>query len=336
MSNIISFAILGTGVAAEIHAKAINSLGNARLAGVFSTNDNDAKAFSEKYNTKRYKSYAELLGDDNIHAVCICTPSGLHADHAIDALNHGKHVVVEKPIALSEKDADRIAKAVSESGCILTVISQLRFSDDVKKVKELYDKNAFGKITNVSLYMKYWRSEEYYKTGGWHGTKAMDGGGALMNQGIHGIDLLLYITGGVKLLYGKAKTCYHNIEVEDMAVAAIETENGALGVIEASTCTFPGFDRRVEISGSNGCVILDNGNIKKLVIDGKEISLPETAKIISSAHDPRKTGYELHARQIADFIAAIHEEKSLEVDIYDGKKAVSLIEAIYKFSDSVS
>ena len=168
ISNIISFAILGTGVAAEIHAKAINSLGNARLAGVFSTNDNDAKAFSEKYNTKRYKSYADLLGDDNIHAVCICTPSGLHADHAIDALNHGKHVVVEKPIALSEKDADRIAKAVSESGCILTVISQLRFSDDVKKVKELYDKNAFGKITNVSLYMKYWRSEEYYKTGGWH------------------------------------------------------------------------------------------------------------------------------------------------------------------------
>ncbi len=330
--KIINFAICGAGMASVSHADAIKSIDNANLVGVYSKTLKSAEKMATEYNAKVYETYEQLLEDKEVDAVCICTPSGFHAKQVIAALEKGKHVVVEKPVAISKKDADKIAKAVEKSNCVLTVISQNRFTEDIRKVKELYDNNAFGKISLFNLYMKYWRDPEYYSKSDWRGTMDMDGGGALMNQGIHGVDLLLYIAGDVKLLCGKAKTMVHNIEAEDTAVAMIELENGALGTIEASTCAYPGFERRIEILGDKGCVILDNGSIEKLVLDGKEVCIDKKEMKISTASSPNKMGFKMHAAQLTDFIAAVNGEKEIEVGVNEGRKAVALIEDIYNFN----
>jgi len=334
MSERIKFGILGAGMISSFHADAIKSIEGAELVGVFDPKAENAADFSEKYDIKAYGTYEEMLSDDNIDAVCICTPSGFHMSGAIEALNHGKHVALEKPMALTSEDADKIAVAREKSGKLLTVISQLRFSDDIMKVKKLVEEGAFGTISFCDLYMKYWRSPEYFAGSTWKGTKAMDGGGALMNQGIHGVDLLLFIAGNAKLVHGKIKTMFHEIEVEDTAAALLEFENGAMGVIEASTCSFPGFERKIEIIGSTGSVIIKENDIEKMVLNG-EVVIDNTNAAAQSgtASNPSAMGYEMHARQLSNFISAIKGEEKLLIDEFEGKKAVKLIEDIYNYEN---
>ena len=331
--NKINFVIIGTGMIAPAHADAINSIERACLYGVCGRNSEKTAEFAKKYGVKCYNSYEEVLSDGNVDAVSICTPSGYHAEQAIQALHHGKNVIVEKPMALNTADCDRIIEAVKETGKTLAVICQLRFSEDVQRVKKLYEEGAFGTVSLCDLYMKYWREPSYYAENTWRGTKALDGGGALMNQGIHGIDLLLYITGGAKLISARTKTAYHNIEVEDTAVALLEYPNGAAGVIEGSTCTYPGFERSLEIHGSSGYVVLKSGIIEKLVLDGKDITPKnDDAERHNSSSDPKATGFLRHAKEYENFIAAINGEEELLIDACEGKKAVELIESIYETS----
>lgn len=337
MSETMNFVIVGTGLISSIHAEAINSIENACLIGVFDKNPDSADEFAKKYNLKSYNSYEDVLDDSNVSAVCLCTPSGFHAEQAIKALEHGKHVVVEKPMAITVADCDRVIEAAKKSGCVLMPICQRRFYDNVQMLKKLYEDNAFGKISLCDLYMKFWRDSNYYSDSKWRGTKALDGGGALMNQGIHGIDLLQYIAGKAKLISSRVKAAVHDIEVEDTAVAVVEFENGAMGVIEGSTCAFPGFEKRIEIHGSNGCAILQSGKFIKLVINGEDVTPKEdsvTSK--SSASDPAAIDYMLHAKQLCNFISAVTDGEKLVCDMYDGKRAVELIEQIYKFSENNS
>lgn len=331
--NKINFVIIGTGMISVTHADAINSIENAVLLGVFDKNRERAEEFADKFSIKTYASYEEVLSDPSVDAVCICTPSGLHAEQSITALNHGKNVVVEKPMALTKEDCDRVIETVEKTGKKLTVICQLRFADDVQLLKKLYSENAFGKVSLCDLYMKYWREPSYYGDSVWRGTKALDGGGALMNQGIHGIDLLLYITGGAKLVSARAKAAFHNIEVEDTAAALLEYPNGAIGVVEGSTCAYPGFERSLEIHGSQGCAIMKNGLLEKLVVDGKDITPDNSAQERpNSASDPTAMNFDLHAKQLKNFIAAINGEEKLLIDAYEGRKAVALITDIYRES----
>ena len=238
--KIVRFGILGCGMIARFHADAIDSLENAQLLGAASANPDSAKAFAEARGIQAYESYEAMLADPKIDAVCICTPSGFHAENALQALRAKKHVVLEKPMAFTAAECQQIKEAADKSGCVLTVICQLRFSKDVQRIRKLLAENAFGKLVFCDLYMKYWRDPAYYASSNWKGTKEFDGGGALMNQGIHGVDLLLYLVGDAKVLCAKNKTHFHDIEVEDLSVAMLEFENGALGVIEASTCSNPG------------------------------------------------------------------------------------------------
>ena len=189
----LRFGILGCGMIAKFHADAITSLENAILFGAADNNPATAQKYAAKYGIKAYGDYDQMLNDPQIDAVCICTPSGFHAENALKALKAGKNVVLEKPMALNTADADKIIATCTETGKKLTVICQLRFSEDILRVKKLISEDAFGKIVMCNLSMKYWREEEYYSQSAWKGTKKFDGGGALMNQGIHGIDLLLYI-----------------------------------------------------------------------------------------------------------------------------------------------
>ena len=330
MTNKLNFGILGCGMIANFHAEAIKSLGNAVLYGVADNNLDIAKNFANKYSIKAYDSYSDMLSDKNIDIVCICTPSFFHAQNAIDALRAKKHVVLEKPMATTVSDAERIILECKQSGCLLTVICQLRFSEDMQKLKQLIDQNAFGKIAFCDLYMKYWRDPSYYANGGWKGTKKFDVGGALMNQGIHGVDALLYLAGDTKLLKAKTKTHLHNIEVEDLAVAMLEFKNGALGVIEASTCVNPGFDRKIEILGSNGCAVLKEDKFEKLVINGETIIDSTAQNEVGTASDPAAMSHKLHAMQINNLINVVLGKEDLLIDCNEGLRAVKLIEEIYK------
>ena len=330
MKNKLNFGILGCGAISDFHARAIESIENAVLYGVADKNLAAAYNFAEKYGIKAYSDFEEMLADGEIDAVCICTPSGFHAENAINALNARKHVVLEKPMALSLEDCDRVEKACDESGCKLTVICQLRFSDDVQKIKQLVKENAFGKLVFCDLYMKYWRSEEYYSSSPWKGTVKMDGG-ALMNQGIHGVDAMLYIMGDANIISAKTRTTYHNIEAEDTAVAMLEFENGALGVIEAATCVCPGSSRRIELRGSKGAAVLEENSIVKLVLDGEEIINTENNLNCGTANDPLAMSHLLHAKQISNFVESVSNDEELLIDCKEARRAIDLIGKIYSF-----
>lgn len=329
MSKKMRFGIVGCGMIAGVHARAIEHIDGAELFGVADNSLAAANRFAQQHGVKAYADYSEMLSDENIDAVCICTPSFLHAEMAIEAMNAGKHVVVEKPMALDADSADEVIKVSDKTGKKLTVIYQLRYEDDIIKVKELVRQGAFGRITLCRLALNYYRSKEYYASSAWKGMIKYEGGGALMNQGIHGVDLMEYIMGDVKSVRGLAKTLVHNIEVEDTAVATVEFENGALGVITASSCAYPGFDRTIEIYGDSGYVVIKENSISRLMLDGKEIPVTEKDGL-GVAGDPGALSYEMHQKQLVNFIRAVEGKEDLISDARAGRSAVRLINEIYK------
>lgn len=328
MGKTYNFAILGCGVISKTHVEALSKIENAKLLGVADVNLANATAFAEKYGIKAYQDYSQMLADENVDVVCVCTPSGWHAPNAIQALKAGKHVVLEKPMALNTKDADEIIATSEQTGKMVTVISQFRFSDDLIKIKEYIDAGAFGKVSTCSLTMKYYRAPEYYSSSSWKGTIKYDGGGALINQGIHGVDMMDYLVGPITKVYGQIATVCHNIEGEDTAVATFKTENGALGVIQASTCAYPGFDRRLEINGDKGYAVLRENKIEKLVVNCKEVEIGQL-ELTSTASDNTVMDYTMHKAQITNFINALEGKEQLTLGAKEGKRALEVIEKVY-------
>lgn len=332
----IRFGIVGCGVIADAHILALEEVEGAKTIGVFDANQERAVAFAARHNIKVYPSYAAMLADEKIDAVCLCTPSGLHADQTMQALDCGKHIVLEKPMALTVEDAQRVCFKAEQSHQMVTVISQHRFHKDVQYLKSLIDKEAFGKLVLCDLSMKYWRDPSYYAASSWRGTWQMDGGGALMNQGVHGVDLMRYLVGDVTVLGGQTKTMLHRIEVEDTAVALVEFSCGALGTIEASTAAYPGFSRRIEIHGSRGYAVLVDSALEKLSING-ELLIDQTVQPdAGTASDPTQLGHGGHTLQLRNFVAALRGEEELLVTARDGLEAVRLIEKIYQLSEKKS
>ncbi|MBQ9773401.1 MAG: Gfo/Idh/MocA family oxidoreductase [Clostridia bacterium] len=331
--NTVRFGIVGCGVVSHTHAAALGECEGAVLVGVFDRNATKREEFAAYYGVRAYASYASMLADGEIDAVCICTPSGLHADQAIQALREGKHVVLEKPMALSTADAERVCREAERSHHSLTVISQHRFREDILRLKALIDEGAFGTLVLCDLYMKFWRDPSYYAGSMWRGTWAMDGGGALMNQGIHGVDLMRFLVGEARLLKGRAKTLTHEIEVEDTAAALVEFECGALGVIEASTAAYPGFSRRIEIHGTRGYATIMDARLEKLCVGGEMLVDRHLEVDAGTASDPTKMSHMGHLLQLQNFVAAIRGEEPLLITARDGYEAVRLIEAVYRSSE---
>lgn len=330
--NKIRFGIVGCGLIAGIHARAIDSITNAELAGVTDVSRKHAEGFTQRHGGIVYGDYKSMLADQTIDAVCICTPSGMHAKQALHALRAGKHVVLEKPMALNSADALQICREAEKNNCLLTVISQHRFHSDITRVRQLIREGKFGQLLFCDLYMKYWRDPAYYSSSNWKGTFCMDGGGALMNQGIHGVDLICFLVGKPKLLCGRAKTLFHDIEVEDTATAMLEFDCGALGVIEASTAAIPGFSKRIEIQGTKGYAILVDSTLEKLCIEGNVLIDRTLTPDAGTASDPTQLGCEGHILQITNFINAVLGKEALISTAEDGYHAVNLIEEIYKSS----
>jgi len=335
MEKIIKFGIIGCGVISNWHAQAVQSIDGAELVGVTDVYEPARVAFAEKYGVKAYDSTDAMFADPEIDVVCICTPSGLHAPLAIAAANAGKNIVVEKPMALTHEEIDTLLAACKDNGVKMAVISQLRFAPGVQALKGAIEEGRLGKIVHADLRMKFYRSQEYYDKGGWRGTWKMDGGGALMNQGIHGIDILRYLMGPVKSVSALARTLVRNIEVEDTAVAILEFENGALGQIVGTTSINPGSPRVTEISGDSGVITMVEDKITAWNVEGElppKDAMFDPNDSADTSNDPTNFAITGHVRQLTDMVDAIRNNRDPMVTQYDGKLPVEIILAIYESS----
>ena len=327
------FGIIGCGVISNWHASVITEIENAELIGAYDKNTTSLSSFCTKHVCKAFNTLEEMFTCDDIDRVCICTPSGTHASLVIAAANAGKNIIVEKPLAITKEQLAGIVEAVERNKVQLTPVSQRRFSEGVQKVKKAIDNGELGRILMGDVYMKYYRSPEYYASAGWRGTWAMDGGGALMNQGIHGIDLLQYLMGPVKSVNAICKTLDRDIEVEDASTAIVEYENGAIGTIVGSTCINPGYPCRIEISGARGTIVLAEDEIVRWDLDEKSLSEPVAKNESESFKDPAAFPIDNHKKQIKDFLNALENGTEPSIDVYDGKRTVDVILSIYESSE---
>lgn len=332
-NKVLNFAIVGTGAVAIHHYKSIQELPNARLAAVCSSTPERARAAEEKFGVPAYAALDQLLEREAIDVVCICTASGNHLEPALLAAGQGKHVITEKPLEVSLERADQMINACEKAGVKLACIFQNRFKPDFLKVQQAVQEGVLGELTLGNAYIKWFRKEAYYTSSDWKGTLAGDGGAALINQGIHTIDLLVSIFGDVKTVYGKIRTVKHQIEGEDLGVALLQFENGALGTIEGSTAIYPGFPERLEIFGQKGSIVLEGGSIKEWHVEGQDPQNTGAAEETGSgASDPNAIGHQAHKAQIADMIEAILTDREPAVDGTEARKSLAVIKGIYASS----
>lgn len=331
----VRFGIIGCGMIADFHYRAIGEIEGAEVTGCVDAYAPSAERFASAHNLKKYDTLEEMLADPDIDAVTICTPSGLHTQQAIDAMQAGKHIVCEKPMSLTLADADRLIAVANESGVKVCIISQFRYAPAVQAVKKAIDAGALGNIVSGSLQMKYYRSDEYYASGAWRGTKAMDGGGCLMNQGIHGVDVFRYLMGPLKSLTGYARTQQRHIEVEDSAAAALEFANGAVGTLEGSTVCYPGYPRRIEICGDKGSVVLEETSVLRWDVADYDIGVPVGAAATNvGSSDPKAIDVSGHTRQIRNFVNAILHGEELISPAESGRQALEIILGVYESSET--
>ena len=336
------FGIIGAGIISDIHAQAINAIPNAKLVGVYTPNKNKSQAFADKYNCESYDTLEAMLAVASIQIVCVCTPSGIHLDPAIQSLNAGKHVVIEKPLEVSLEKCDQIIEAADKAGLKTAVIFPSRFYDASQQIRQAIDEKRFGNLALGDAYVKWSRSEAYYKSAAWRGTWKLDGGGALMNQGIHSVDLLQWYMGDVAEVQAVMTNVKHKtIEVEDTVVATLHFENGALGVIQCSTAVYPGALKRIEIMGTSGTAILEESNLIKWQFEqpaanDEAIQKSMSAKTVShgGVSNPADISFYGHQKQLEDMIVSVQTNKKPLIDARDGRKSVAIVLAIYESARS--
>ena len=330
MEKKLRFAIIGCGAIAQWHITAIESVENAELAAVMDANPAAAQAWGEKYSVSYFSDMESLLTQGDVDAVSICTPSGLHAELAIKALQAGKHVVVEKPMAITADSLAALLQAEQNSAGRLCPISQLRSMPDIQKAKELIENGALGKIVMADLSMKYYRAPSYYEEKKWRGTWAMDGGGALMNQGIHGLDLMRYLCGEVESVSACAGALYHSIETEDTLAASFSFAHGGFGVLTATTSVYPGFQRRLEICGTDGSLVLEETQLVQLSTRSGLMLDAEKKEMKSGSSDPSQIDFEPHVLQYRDITKAIFSGTDLSLTSEDAANTIRLVLDLYK------
>jgi predicted dehydrogenase len=338
------FGIIGCGMIAEFHTRAINEIDGARVVAAWSRNPaNGAKiAGLAREGCAVFDDLDAMLAQPGLDVVCVCTPSGAHMEPAVKAARAGKHVVVEKPLEIALPRCDAIIEACDQAGVRLCTIFPSRFTDANIRLKEAIDTGRFGRLTLGDTYVKWWRTQQYYDSGGWRGTWVLDGGGALMNQAIHNVDLLYWLMGDVAAITAMTATlAHHRIEVEDTAVATLRFNNGALGTIEAATSAYPGLLKRTEIHGDRGSARVDQDDItlwefqEKIPRDNEVFAaMAAQTGFKAGASDPRGITHIGHRDQLVDFLQAIDEARAPLVDGREGRKSVEIIRAIYRSAET--
>ncbi|MEO6568944.1 MAG: Gfo/Idh/MocA family oxidoreductase [Opitutaceae bacterium] len=340
VSGTLGFGIVGVGMIADFHAQALAQVSGAKLVGVATRNAENGRTFAAKHGLSfSTTDVHELIARPDVNVICVTTPSGAHLDPALAAIKAGKHVVIEKPMEITTERADQLIEAAAKAGVRLAPIFQARFGEGAKTVKTALEAGRFGRLVLASAAVKWHRGAQYYS--GWKGTLTLDGGGALINQAIHAVDLLQWFAGMPAEVFSfKTRRVHTNIEAEDTASATLRFQNGALGTIEATTALWPGWQRRLEICGENGSVALEDDQITRW--DFREASpaddLIRAAKnggvLGSGASAPNAISFIGHQRQLQDFVDAIASGRAPALDGAEGRKAVALIRALYQSSET--
>lgn len=336
----LGFGIIGLGMIADFHAQAIGHVTGAKLVGVASRDAGKARAFAKKHGVELATAdLNELLARDDIHVVCITTSSGAHLEPALAALRAGKHVVVEKPLEITEERVDEILRAAAAAGRWVAPIFQGRFGEGARMIKAAIAEGRLGRLVLASAYVKWHRTAQYYT--GTRGMLAIDGGGALMNQAIHALDLLQWYAGlPSEVFCWSTRRVHTGIEAEDTASAALKFPDGALGTIEASTAVWPGWQRRLEICGEHGSITLEDDHIARWEFretrpgDDAIRAAKNAAAFGSGASAPNAISFLGHQRQIQDLVDALREGRAPALDGREGRKAVTLIRALYASAKS--
>jgi UDP-N-acetyl-2-amino-2-deoxyglucuronate dehydrogenase len=328
----VHIGILGAGNISETHTRAALRIPGLRIAAVYGQNTRKAAELSETVGAAVYGDLEKFLDHRPMDLVAIGSPSGLHAEHARAAVRRGLHILVEKPLDISTIKVDALIADATRAGVRVGVFFQDRLKPDVVRIKNCIRDGCLGKPVLASGRVKWHRPPEYFSDSRWRGTWALDGGGALMNQGIHTVDLLLWFFGPVIRISAHIATRVHRIEVEDTATAILEFESGALGVLEASTCIFPGYPRRVELTGSEGTVVLEGDTLVAMDLrSGGDVRPRSPAAAPSQASQSAIVSDALpHQRVFEDFIKAIETGSTPACDAQEGRRSVEIVEAIYR------
>jgi len=340
-SAVLGVAIVGTGLAARMHWNALRLLPDVRVRGVVGTSPDKAEAFAREQGLPRgYRDLDELAEDREVQIVHLCTPPYTHVELARRLAQAGKHLLIDKPIARTAAEADAIVAAAQEAGVLLSGLFQNRFVPYVRTVKEAIAEGRLGDVYLADCQVKWWRDAAYYEGSAWRARWATEGGGALINQAIHAIDLLQWLAGPVEEVVGRIATVAHAIETEDLGLALLrlrggrgEAGRGALGVLEGTTAAYPGFPERLEIHGTRGTVVLDQARrTVSWYLQGEAPREERRGEEQGSSRDPAAVSPEAHAAAFADFVDAVRRGRPPAVDGREAKKAVEIVEAVYRSS----
>ncbi|HYE06176.1 MAG TPA: Gfo/Idh/MocA family oxidoreductase [Planctomycetota bacterium] len=338
MTAPLGFAVVGTGSVAATHALALRRVAGARLLAAWSPDPARCAAFARTHGIDAAGDLGALIRRDDVDVVCVTTPSGLHAESALAALAAGKHVVCEKPIEVREDRIDAMIAVAARHGRRIACVFQNRFAPGARALKAAVDAGRFGRLALCQAMTNWWRDDAYYRAGGWRGTWDLDGGGALMNQGIHGVDLLQWMVGMPSEVLARTARCAHDaIEVEDTAVAALRFPCGALGSIQASTASWPGFSRRIEISGDRGCAVLEDDRLVRwefMAEESGDADLRALPGIPAPGGNAQTVAGDGHRRQLQEVVDALREGRQPPVAPDEARESVRVVLAIYRSARS--
>jgi UDP-N-acetyl-2-amino-2-deoxyglucuronate dehydrogenase len=330
----IHIGIVGGGNISDTHARAAHEIEGIEIVAIYGRNRERSTHLGRLYGGMVYEDFDTFLNHKPMDMVAIGSPSGLHAEQGIAAARHGLHVLVEKPIDVKTELANALIAECERANVKLGVFFQDRTAPDLRKLSELINAGRIGKPISVSASVKWYRPPEYYSQSRWRGTIALDGGGALINQGVHTVDLLLWLMGDVAKVYGRAITALQKIEVEDTVVALLEFTNGAIGTLEAATSIYPGYPRRLELTGSEGTIIVQDDHIISADLreplphlqesELRSFSIRSTSPVVSDVSG--------HRRILEDFVRAIETDGTPLCDGHEALRSLNLVRAIYESS----
>ena len=347
-NNLFNIAILGCGKVAHLHAKAIQNIPDARLSGVWSRTPETAKNFAYEYDIEAFTDISKLVSEKEINLAIVCTPHPFHLESTLQAAEAGANVLVEKPLASSLADSDQMINACKKHGVKLGVISQRRWYESVKRIKNAIDDGKIGKPVFGTVNILGWRDKTYYDSDAWRGTWLMEGGGVLVNQAPHQLDILLWYMGEIDEVYGVSKNLNHPyIEVEDTALAIIKFKNGGIGNIIVSNSTKPGIYGKVHVHGDNGASVgvqTDGGAMfiagmsgileppvnDIWTVPGEEQHLDKWKKEDAAFFQSVDPTVYYMKKQIEDFLEALNNNTDPLVSGEEGRKTVELFTAIYR------
>jgi len=323
--------ILGGGGISDTHTRAAASIPGVEVVAVHGDNREKVRLLAAAHNAPDYPTLEAFLAHRPMDVVVIGSPSGCHSDQAISCARAGLHVLVEKPMAVTSEAAGQVIEACDAAGVRLGVFFQDRLQPDLVRLKAFLDQGGLGRILLATGHVKWYRPPEYYGASRWRGTWALDGGGALMNQGIHTLDLMLHLLGDIASVSARARAVRHAIEVEDTAVATLEFSSGALGTFEATTAAYPGYKRRLEISGERGTIVVEHDRVvaADLAPGSAPFAASPAAPVGESASSHVVSDASPHRRIFEDFVRAIRTGSRPICDGREGKRSIDLVLALY-------